>query len=201
MFKHIARLVLSLAFCLVFGAPANAQPYCYECLWRLQEVYSNIDGSAQFLLLYDAHDMPTSLAGHTLVVGSGANEKSFTFPSGMPDPTGRWILVGTQGFADLHWVNPDFIVPNGFLPLRNGSVRLRPDALWVLVAAYDALPTDGVKGLYLNADGESVTYPDWAQMINNAGQSYTLTPTEKFTGLLGVRMVLLRRCAGTRSSA
>jgi hypothetical protein len=183
MLKHIARLVLSLAFCLVFGAPANAQPlgYCYECLWRLQEVYSNADGAVQFLLLRDDHDVPRSLAGHKLVAGSGANEKSFTFPSG-PDPTGRWILVGTQGFADLHWVNPDFIVPNGFLPLRNGSVRLGPDALWVLLAEYDALPTDGVKGLYLN-DGEGDPYLDRAQMINNAGQSYTLTPTEKFTGL------------------
>jgi hypothetical protein len=179
-----------LIFGLTLGGAVSAQAPCNGCDVALVEVYSNADGSVQFLVMFDTlyadtvpGIAPSSLAGQTLAASDGAVENSFTFPTDLSLKTGGFILVGTQGFADLHRVKPDFIVPNGFLPTRNGSISLRPHNWYALTLSYAALPTDGVKALYPNADRESFEYTETAQATNNAGRTYIFPVAEKFTGL------------------
>ena len=190
MIKRVAKLVLTLIFGLILGGAASAQAPCPGCDVALVEVYSNADGSVQFLVMVDTlyadtlpAFAPSSLAGQTLAASNGAAENSFTFPADLSLKTGGFILVGTQGFADLHVVDPDFIVPNGFLPTRNGSITLRPHNWYALTLSYPTLPTDGVKALYPNADRESFEYTETAQATNNAGRTYIFPLAEKFTGL------------------
>ena len=63
----------------------------------------------------------------------------------------KFVLVATQGFADLKIVTPDYTIPAGFVPLSNGSVAFAGvDSL-----AYAALPTDTSKAL--NRSNTAVT--------------------------------------------
>lgn len=173
MLKHIMKFVTASVLALVLGSAADAQP-CYQSLWGLNEVYSNVDGSVQFLLLQSATSdgVAGRLAGQTIVASNGSTEHSFTFATPLPE-TSRPVLVGTQGFADLNLVKPDFVVPNGFVFVRNGSVRLR-DSAWYCAqdVHYDALAADGLTALYPDTWGDGETFTADAMAINNAGESY-----------------------------
>jgi hypothetical protein len=117
------------------------------------------------------------------LASDGLAERSFTFPAGV-SPNSP-VLVGTQGFADLGLVKPDFIIPNGFLPLRNGSVRLNGLDWYGGPLTYTALPIDGVSSLYPNVDGDPYAraITDTAIAVNSAGQYYLFTPAAKVSGL------------------
>ena len=187
MIKRLVKFVLTFVLALIFGLPlsgvAFAQPVCLECLWALVEVYSNADGSVQFLVMLDTHDVPGRLAGQTLVASNGSTENSFTFPADLPNAAGRYVLVGTQGFADLHLVEPDFIVPNGFIFVPNGTLQITPNSWYVGTVRYAALPIGGVKALYPDAYGDGFAYTETAQAINYGYQSYIFNPGETFGGL------------------
>ena len=63
---------------------------------------------------------------------------------GMPSPTAfARVLIATQGFAQLGLVTPDYVIPNGFLPLTNGTINYAG----VDQVSYAALPTDGVSAI------------------------------------------------------
>ena len=64
----------------------------------------------------------------------------------MPSST-KSLLLGTQGFADLAVVTPDFIIPDGFLFTTNGRVDWSSGPTYDSVL-YAALPTDGQNALF-----------------------------------------------------
>jgi hypothetical protein len=55
----------------------------------------------------------------------------------------RRVLIATQGFAALNLVIPNYVVPNGFLPLGNGTLNYAG----VDIVSYTGLPADGVSAL------------------------------------------------------
>jgi hypothetical protein len=116
------RLGLALSSLLGASAPVSAAFH----LWQMNELYSNSDGSIQFLELTALAPMQQFMKDHTLVTvvtATTAGPKVFTFPSNLPgDTAGRRMLIGTLGFANLGVVVPDYVVPNGFFPLFNGSI-------------------------------------------------------------------------------
>jgi uncharacterized protein DUF5648 len=181
MFKPIMKIATAVAL----GLGLHSMAYC-QSKWEFGEIFSTPDGAVQFIVLafngYTA-ELP-ALAGQTLVASDGKTEQTFTFASNvthyfsdhgfdtgpcngfMQDGCWSYVLVATQKFADLHLVKPDFVVPNGFLSLSNGSVRLG-----VSESRYDALP----------ADGENARWWDTGQVLeavatNNAGESYVFMP-------------------------
>jgi hypothetical protein len=86
------------------------------------------------------------------------------------------VLIATQGFAQLGLVTPDYVIPNGFLPLTNGTLNYAG----VDQVSYAALPTDGVSAL--NRSG--MTVPNLA--TNFSGQSASVTapgPAVNYGGL------------------
>ena len=111
-------------------------------LFKIQQIYSNADGTVQFVVLRSIFENEHRWKGHFI---SGA--KTFTFPADLPDAAtnGRSVLVATQGFADLGIVAPDYIVPNNFISTTGGTV----DFAGVDNIEYQAgeLPTDGVNAL------------------------------------------------------
>src|SRR3954469_7188542 len=113
----IYRILLSLF--AVVALPASATFH----LWAMSELYSNADGSVQFLEMRAITGAQEFVAGHTLRSTSGAVTHRFTVPSNLDgDSGGRTMLFGTQGFAALGVVTPDFIVPNGFFFQAGGSI-------------------------------------------------------------------------------
>ena len=126
--------------------------------------------------------------GHTITTG----QASYMFPSNLPIQTmcspyygcadgmmmnpmspqmvmpsvtstaGTRVLIGTQGLAALGVITPDFIVPNGFLPIGGGTITYAEGTdQWT----FGALPTDGVTAL--RRSGGAV------QMVQNVAMNFS----------------------------
>jgi hypothetical protein len=135
-------------------------------LWTMNELYSNADGSVQFLEMTALTGGQQFLSGHTLIASSGGVSRGFTFPGNLPgDTSGRRMLIATQGFAALNVVTPDYVVPNGFFFQGGGSINFAEFSdTW----SHPALPSDGT--LSLNRNGSTaVNSPR-----NFAGQTGTV---------------------------
>ena len=149
--------ILIAFFLAAFAIPASATFH----LWYVNEIYSNADGSVQYIEFKAAAAGQQYLKDHILRSSSGSTSKAYTFPSdlpgdsaeGMDDPGGygyggygmnvtyKSFLVATQGFAGLNIVAPDYVVPNGFLFPAGGtiSIEVGGDSF-----TYGALPTTGM---------------------------------------------------------
>jgi hypothetical protein len=133
---------------LCLTAPASAAFH----LWRISEIYSNADGTVQFIELVDTADFDGFLAGHTITStnAAGTITNSYTFPTNLPSTAtaNKRFLIGTAGVATAPGgVTPDYIVPNNFLFPAGGTINF---AL-VDIFSHGPLPTDGT--LSLNRDG------------------------------------------------
>lgn len=146
-------------------AAATAQANFH--LWAINEIYSNADGSVQFIELTALTGGQEVLAGHELTSISGTTVRRFTFPANLPgDTTGARMLIATQGFAILGVVTPDYVVPNGFFFSGGGTVDFAGADVW----NYGALPTDGRS---LNRNGSTaINSPQ-----NFAGRTGTVSST------------------------
>ncbi|MBI1732498.1 MAG: calcium-binding protein [Gammaproteobacteria bacterium] len=136
-------------------------------LYDINELYSNADGSIQYIELVVGNSNGQSVFdGQTISVTGGAPTHSFTFPGNLPSSTtaNTSVLIATQGFADLGIVTPDFIVPSGFLFTGGGTV----DFAGVDSVTYAALPTDGTHSV--NRSGMTIT----SSPENFAGDSGTV---------------------------
>lgn len=124
-------------------------------LFHINEVYSNADGSLQFIEFVGDSNGENLWAGHTLTSSNGMNANNFTFPTNLPSGLtgGKSVLVATQSFADLGLIAPDYTVPNGFLFIGNGTINF-PGMIGGTIS-YTALPTDG--SLSLNRDNSTGT--------------------------------------------
>ncbi len=159
MFRTFARCLLVLSLALSGSAQAAFH------LWAITEVYSNADGTVQFVELATQSDGQQFVLGHTITSTSGSRTNSYTFASNLPgDSTGKSFLIATQGFAALNIVTPDYIVPNSFLFTTNGTINF---AEGVDIVSYTSLPTTG--GLSINPNG--------AQSINSPRNYRGLTGT------------------------
>lgn len=89
--------LLALALCLV---PTSAGAAFH--LWDIVEVYSNADGSVQYVEFYTDTDLEDLLTGHTLESDAlpGPNNP-FVFPNDLPSEltANKHFLVATPAFA------------------------------------------------------------------------------------------------------
>jgi hypothetical protein len=149
---------------LLFATSQNALASFH--LSQIREVFSDASGTVQFIELTALAGGQQFIAGHTISSSAGGVTRLFTFPSDLPGDTAvteggggcgiygemcmttyKSFLIGTQGFAALNIVTPDYIVPNGFLFTSNGTVNFAG----VDVFNYASLPQDG--RLSLKRDG------------------------------------------------
>jgi hypothetical protein len=148
------RILAAILF-TALALPANATFH----LWYINEVYSNADGSVQYIEMKAAAAGQQFIRGHSIRTSSGGSSNSYTFPNDLPgdsaeggggDPYGyggsyggetiyKTFLIATQGFAALNIVAPDFVVPNGFI-FRNGGVINFGEGASTFT--HGALPTD-----------------------------------------------------------
>jgi hypothetical protein len=191
MFTNLARKFCVIALGLGFCAAANATFH----LNQVTQLFSNADGSVQFIELKSYAGGQQFLAGHSIITSQGATSRSFAFPSDLPDDTAtttsngyyggmsttyKSFLIGTQGFAALGVVMPDYIVPNGFLFTTNGKVVYGEGADSL---SYASLPTDGKQALNRNGTmslnapmnfagaAATVSIVDYTGAWYNAGES------------------------------
>ena len=178
---------LSLGLCLI--APhAGASFHTYQ----IDEIYTNADGTVQFVVLREVAGLngQNFLTGHTFSSTQGGTTQTYTFTKdlaggsmggygGMPSPTAfTRVLIATQGFAALGLVTPDYVIPNGFIPLTNGTLNYAD----VNYVNYASLPTDGTSATFTNAGTIAQNVA-----VNFAGDSASVTagppPTQTATAV------------------
>ena len=148
-------------------------------LWSIGEVFSNADGSVQFVEFIALTGGQEFLAGHTLTAsGGGVPTRSFTFPTNLPDDSsGRRFLVGTAGFAAAGVVAPDYTVPNGFLSTGGGTINFAGSAdVWT----YPALPADGRLSLDRNGSQGTNSPRNFTGQTGSYGPSEPPAPVADF---------------------
>ena len=135
-------------------------------LWAMNELYSNADGTIQYLEMTAITGGQQFLNGHILVASSGGVNHAIAFNRDLPgDTAGRKMLIATQGFADLGIAAPDFIVPAGFFFQGGGIIDFAHSAdTW----SHGAVPGGT---LSLNRDGSTATNSP----TNFAGQTGSIT--------------------------
>src|SRR5436190_12481109 len=110
--------------------------------YRVEQIFSNADGTIQFIVLHEtAHsDGENLFRGHQLIVttNTGAAPHVFEFPQDLPSAatSDTRVLIGTQGFAALNQITPDYVVPYNVVFLCHGTIDLGG----VRSVAYHALP-------------------------------------------------------------
>jgi hypothetical protein len=159
----MTRLIRLLALLVGLGSALPAQSNFH--LFVFDELYSNADGTVQFVELRAISPGQQFLSGHELTSTGTAppgGTRSFTFPNDLPgDTSDKSFLVATQGFAALGIVAPDYVVPNGFFAREGGILNFADAVIW----QHGALPSDN-------------------RSINRDGVAQTPTPTN-FAGRTG----------------
>jgi hypothetical protein len=144
-------------------------PGLAHAAFQIQQLYSNADGSIQFVLLRetageDGHDQ---WAGRSLVASQGDRSRTYVFPRNLPHPStaNRAVLVATQGYTaapayapEFRLVTPDYVVPDRFLPTEGGTVTFADTDRMT----YAALPRDGFSAVHRTG----------ATIRDNAAQNY-----------------------------
>jgi hypothetical protein len=172
MLRLLRYLILAT---LLAAAPAARATFH---IVTIDEIYSNADGSVQYMVLLGRADQQNELSGHAIVTVSPGGPTNFVFPNNIHSSAtnGKRILVATQGFAALNLVTPDYTVPNGFFPLASATVNYAGADQW----SYAALPTDGANALFANG----MTGPNLA--TNFAGVSASVTPAASVVNYQGL---------------
>ena len=123
----------------------------------IEEVFSNVDGSVQFIELLETEgaDGNSFFAGNLL----RTDASFFNYPVDLPGTrtANRFVLIATAGFAALPGaVTPDYIIPQRFIETTGDTISIFDTATSALVDSFTfgaslILPTDGI--LSLNRDG------------------------------------------------
>lgn len=109
--RSVPSFLLAAAFVLA-AAPAQAAFH----LWDIKEVYSNSDGSMQYIELQAFGSFETVVTGAQIVAISDGVSRTFSFPPGdlTGDTNNRHLLIASPGFARLSGaVTADYTLPPG----------------------------------------------------------------------------------------
>ena len=129
-------------------------------LWDIQEVYTNADGSIQFIEFFTTFGGQEVLGNKTLTEMLGAGTlNTFTFPANLPlnsasaghpntalNTANQTFLVATSNFNSLFGILPDYVIPAGFLTAGAGRV-LDFNVSPLESLNLDSLPTNGTQSL------------------------------------------------------
>jgi hypothetical protein len=144
MLRLLRSCVLTILLLATSAALANFHTF------RIEQIYSNADGTVQFVVMHEAFSTngENLWMNQVLTGNDGMSTKSFTFPSNLPssNTAGRRVLIATPGFAALGLVTPDFLIPSGFLPRGNGTINTVNFA-GVDHVDYASLPADSSKAI------------------------------------------------------
>ena len=123
--------------------------------WTINEIYSNADGSVQFIELACAESGETFLRGERIYCSQNNRTNIFTFPDDLiGDSADKRLILATPGFGMLPGgVTPDYTIPANFL--FAGSARLNYANVDILT--YTNLPSNGTNSLVRSTGTRMVT--------------------------------------------
>ena len=110
-------------------------------LYQIDEIFTNADGTQQYIELSTTANGQNLLSTHTITVTQNNVVRTFTFPSNLPSAStaNTKVLLATQGFITDGIITPDYIIPDGFLFTTGGTLNFGGG---FSVVVYAQLPTD-----------------------------------------------------------
>jgi serralysin len=184
-----------LAAAMALATPA-AFPFAH--LWDIQEVYTNPDGTVQFIEFFCAFEGEFFLSAAQLQLEvNGTAVNTLNFPDDLPGPTtvNRTFLAATANFEGLFGIAPDYIIPPNFL--GSGSNRVLDFGPGFDLVSLTGLPANGVmslNGLQGNDNQASTSLNAQATPRNYAGEEVTIPePATASLLALGALGALARR--------
>jgi hypothetical protein len=140
---------LALVVCLLVSTAPRPCRASFH-LWDVKEVFSNQDGTVQFVELFTTASSETDLDNHTLTANSDGNVVTFTLNHDVAFPTAsKHLLFATAGFASLTGgVAPDYLpLPANFFNPNATSVTINFAGADSITFAGSALPKNGINSL------------------------------------------------------
>ena len=117
-------------------------------LWDINEIYTNSDGTQQFIELTTFANGQQFVTGHTITSNSDGIVNSFTLINNTPSPTAnRTILFATSSLASIAgFPLPDFIIPNNFFNPTANTITLNfGENSDIVTLTSEQLPTNGLQ--------------------------------------------------------
>jgi len=145
--KSVMRVSISV-FVATVCSSVSAQAASH--LWRINEIFSNADGTIQFIELRESLGSccENALGGKTMT--DQVNGSSFLITSNISgDTANKYLLFATSAFAALpNAPTPDFIIPEHFFAINGDTIH------WAPAFNYDnftygagVLPTNGINSI------------------------------------------------------
>jgi hypothetical protein len=147
-------------------------------LWNFTEVFSNADGSVQFVELFTTGTAEYEAETEFLK----SSTKTYVFPADLPhvNTRNKHFIVATAAFASLPGaVTPDYVIPDNFFNPAGDTLRLcRLNCLNANLydtRTFTNLPTDGVTSLNYPSVTEATNTP--TNFSGDEGSVNLITPT------------------------
>ena len=168
--------------------------------WIISEVFSNADGTVQFVELLGTANNESSLNGFTVNTSPAGTTGliATSVPLG-PNLTssltaGAYLLLGTAGYAALAAQQgapaPDRVLPDNFLEIAADTVRYAGIPSTDIV--YTNLPTNGIDSLDLENPSGTVNTPEnFAKATGSIDASPAAVPTLGAGAILALAALLL----------
>ena len=122
--------------------------------WRIKEIFTNHDGTVQFIEFFTTSAGENFLNGHSIGATSDGNLVTYTFPnqSLSGSTASKHFLLATSGFSALAGgVAPDYVtapLPSNFFKPNAASISINfANGFDVATFAGSLLPKDGVNSL------------------------------------------------------
>jgi len=152
-------VIRSAAFALTAAFFAGSAHAAFH-LWVIQELFTNLDGTQQFIELFTPSFGQGSTASTQIQVKdqAGTTTHTFTIPTNIAgDTTNHTFLIATAGLQLAGGPAPDFIMPNNFLFAAGGTVTYR--FTFQGDVPYTALPVDGITSHIVPGNTNQVNSP------------------------------------------
>jgi len=150
-------------------------------LWNIRELFTNPDGTQQFIEFFDTFGGQQFVGGQQIQVTdqAGTTTHTFTIPESLPGESfGHAFLIATSGFASAAGaVTPNFTMPAGFLFPDGGTINF----FGLNSGSYSALPKDGILSRDFDGNTDQSNSPQ-----NFAGSVGHVVPESTTWALLGL---------------
>jgi MYXO-CTERM domain-containing protein len=146
MYTRFLQVLMAVLALTIFPGTSHASFH----LWKIKEVYSNADGSIQFIEMFDANSGENMTGGKQLSANSDGTVRTFTLTNLSSSATmNKHLLLATPGFAALPGaVTPDFVLPCGpFFDPSASSITISFAGVDSITFTGASLPTSGTNSL------------------------------------------------------